>query len=217
MARFVLHTTDLSPFGQRAKLAFRCKGLMDQLELVDTFGGTDALAALAPMAQIPLLETDGMALPESQTIVDYLDILHPDPPLLPSHPKRAALNRLVTRLVDLNIGPHFLTLISAMRTPDQKDAIQSAVMAFYRGFGFVEHYFDQAELGTGDLQMADLALAPFAILAPHLADWHGVPVFPDLPKMAGYLNTVQRAPHMAETFTEIETGYKARADRLRAT
>ena len=80
---FKLHTTDLSPFGQRAKLALRVKDLLKETEIEDTFGGTDALAALTPMRQIPILEHLGLPIPESQIIAEYLEDLYPTPSLLP--------------------------------------------------------------------------------------------------------------------------------------
>ena len=92
---FKLHTTDLSPFGQRAKLALSAKGLLGETELNDTFGGTDALGELAPMRQIPILEHDGFVLPESQVIADYLDDIVPEPPLLPEAPAARARARLL--------------------------------------------------------------------------------------------------------------------------
>ncbi len=215
--RFKLHTTDLSPFGQRAKLALRAKDVLADTELVDTFGGTDALGALAPMRQIPILEHDGLVLPESQIIVDFLEDLHPTPSLLPETAEDKATARLLARITDLYIAPHFLTLIVGMRPPPRPDAMSAGFEALNKGLGFAETYL-QANSGyaVGDrLSVADLALAPFLFYVPHLAEWHKAKSFPDTPKCAAYLKMVASAPHIDKAFLEMETAYKARIDMLK--
>ena len=144
--QFKLHTTDLSPFGQRAKLALRAKGFLAETELVDTFGGTDALGALAPMRQIPILEHDGFILPESQIIVDYLEDLYPGSSLLPETAQDKANARLLARITDLYIAPHFITLIVGMRPPLRSDAMAAGFEALKKGLGFAETYLQALSL-----------------------------------------------------------------------
>lgn len=215
--RFRLHTTDLSPFGQRAKLALRAKGLLEKTKLKDTFGGTDDLGKLAPMRQIPILEHDGFVLPESQMIVDYLEDLSPQPSLLPDTPQKRTTARLLARIADLYVAPHFLTLIVGMRPPERPADMAASFDALNKGLGFVEHYLaGQSAYAVGDnLSLADLALAPFMFYVPRLAAWHGTASFPDTPKCAAYLETISRAPHIDEAFFEMESAYNARTDMLK--
>ncbi len=214
---FKLHTTDLSPFGQRAKLALRAKNLLGETELVDTFGGTDALEALAPMRQIPILEHDGFILPESQTIVDYLDDLIPAPALLPDTATGRATARLLARIADLYIAPHFLALIVGMREGLRVDQIVVVFNALNEGLGFAEHYLrpDQPYAAGNGLSVADLALAPFLFFVPHFADFYGVRAFPNTPKCAAYLRAIGKADPIDKAFAEMETAYKARKAMLK--
>lgn len=57
----------------------------DCLEEVDIFRGehrTDAYKAISPLRQIPALQLDdGRCLTESRSICQYIEALHPDPPL----------------------------------------------------------------------------------------------------------------------------------------
>ena len=216
--RFKLHTVALSPFGQRAKLALRAKGLLDQTEIHTTFGGTDALGDLAPMRQIPILEHDGLILPESQIIADYLEEIAPTPTLLPSSPKDRATARLIARLTDLYIAPHFLSLIVGMRPPERPDDMATAHESLNRGVGFIEAYLRRdAPYVTGDtLSMGDIALAPFLFYVPRLADWHGHTAFAQTPKSAAYLAAIAKDPHIAKTFAEMEKAYKARIHMLKS-
>lgn len=218
--RLKLHTTDLSPFGQRAKLGLRAKGLLGQTELIDTFGGTDALGKLAPMRQIPVLEHAGFILPESQTIVDYLDDLIAEPPLHPGLLQLRAHARLLTRITDLYIAPHFLTLIIGMRPPPRPEDMAAAFAKLEKGLGFAEQYL-QAEpsrktiyAAGNHLSVADLALAPFLFYVPRLADWHGLSAFKETPLCKTYLETIAGENHIAEAFAEMESAYKARTDSL---
>jgi len=215
--QFKLHTTDLSPFGQRAKLAIRAKGLLEQTELISTFGGTDALGALAPMRQIPILEHDGQTFPESQVIVDYLDDLIPAPSLLPANASERARARLLARIADLYIAPHFLTLIVGMRPPPRPEDMAKAIDALNKGLGFTAHYLQaDTPYAVGDnLSIADIALAPFLYFVPLLTDWHKAKAFPDTPKCAAYLGTIGRDAHIAKAFAEIESAYKTRTDSLK--
>ncbi|MEO9971784.1 MAG: glutathione S-transferase family protein [Hyphomonadaceae bacterium] len=225
---FKLHTTDLSPFGQRAKLALRAKGLLPQTELNDTFGGTDALGELAPMRQIPILEHDGFVLPESQVIVDYLEDIATDTSLLPTHPRARAIARLLVRITDLYIAPHFLTLIVGMRPPPDPIKMTEAFAALNKGLGFAEQYLQsenfsgaqrtEAEIAyaVGEtLSIADIALAPFLFYVPRLAEWHGHDAFPAARKCAAYLSAVAKTEHIHKAFIEMEIAYKVRIDMLK--
>ena len=213
---FRLHTTDLSPFGQRAKLALSAKGLLPRTQLIDTFGGTKALLALAPMQQIPILEHDGRILPESQVIVDYLEDISLDTPLAPKSPEDRAIARLFTRLTDLYIAPHFLSLIVAMRSPMEDGKLAATFESLQRGLDFIEHYLpEQAKYCiTGQLTMADLALAPFLFYVPRLSRWHGHDAFDVAPKCKAYLDKIADESIIAKAFTEMENAYIARVDSL---
>lgn len=215
---FILHTTDLSPFGQRAKLALRAKGLLGDTELNDTFGGTDPLGELAPMRQIPILEHDGFVLPESQTIVEYLDEIAPQPAFLPDDPKVRANARLLSRIADLYIAPHFLSLIVGMRPPPRPEEMNTAFEKLNRGLSFAETYLSNASTyAVGDaLSVADIALAPFMFYVPRLAEWHDNTPFPDTPKCRAYLERISKDPHIAAAFSEIDAAYTKRVAQLRA-
>lgn len=217
MKPFQLHTTDLSPFGQRAKLALAVKGLLSQTNLISTFGGTQALGAMAPMRQIPILEHAGLRLPESQIIVDYLEDIAPDPPLLPDSAPDRARARLFARITDLYIAPQILTLIIGMRPPAQPLDMARACEQLNNGLGFAEHYLDPKTpyaIG-GKLSLADLSLAPFLFFVPLLTSWHEAKAFPQSPRCAAYLKKIGENEHIAKAFAEMESAYKVRTDSFK--
>ncbi len=57
-----------------------------------------------PMMQTPALETDdGQVIPEITAICEYLEELHPNPPLIGATPGERAETRMWCRRIDLNI------------------------------------------------------------------------------------------------------------------
>ena len=214
---FKLHTTDLSPFGQRAKLALRVKGLLKETEIEDTFGGTDALAALTPMRQIPILEHLGLPIPESQIIAEYLEDLYPTPSLLPKLAKDRATARLLARITDLYIAPHFLTLIIAMRAPDERDQVLAGWQKLGQGLTYTESYLTGDGLySVGDeITIADIALAPFLFYVPRLSEFHQLPLLESEPvKCKAYLKAIAQDPHIALAFDEMGRAFDKRVNSL---
>jgi glutathione S-transferase len=84
------------------------KGLDIPREEINLMAGENrqsAYMAKNPSGQMPALETDeGMVLAEITVICEYLEELHPDPPLIGSIPMQRAETRMWTRRIDLNIA-----------------------------------------------------------------------------------------------------------------
>lgn len=59
-----------------------------------------AYLKINPKAEVPAIIHDGVALPESTVIMEYLDEVFPDPPLKPADPKLRAAMRLWTKWPD---------------------------------------------------------------------------------------------------------------------
>ena len=94
----ILYAVRLSPFAARVRLALRLKGLAYDI-LLPPGGSTRSPEYLAinPIGKLPVLVTDeGLVIPESETIIDYLDERYPAPPgmilsLRPRHgPRRGS-------------------------------------------------------------------------------------------------------------------------------
>ena len=90
------------PYCARVRIAVAEKGLEVETVEVDLSNRPSWLLELnPPKGRVPILE-DGFVLPESEVIMQYLEELHPEPPLLPEAlPKRAEARLIVYRFDEL--------------------------------------------------------------------------------------------------------------------
>ena len=93
----ILYHLWLSPFCRKVRIALMEKKLDFELRAENTWERRQEFLALNPAGEVPVLvESDGTALSGSDAICEFLDEVHPEPPLL----GRQALGRAeVRRLV----------------------------------------------------------------------------------------------------------------------
>jgi len=102
----MVHGAPLSPFVRKVRVALAEKGIDYELDPVVPFGVSDAFKKISPLGKIPVYEEDGFTVPDSSVIVDYLEHVHPEPPLYPADPKLRARTLFLeeygdTRLVEV--------------------------------------------------------------------------------------------------------------------
>lgn len=95
-----LHGFPISNFYNKVKLALLEKGV--EFEEVRSAPGRDeATFAKSPLGKIPWLELDdGRTISESTIILEYVEAVYPEPPMLPRDPYAAAEVRRLMNLVD---------------------------------------------------------------------------------------------------------------------
>lgn len=93
----VLYHHWLSPFARKVRLVLHEKRLEVEERIARDWERDDAFLALNPAGEVPvLIEPEGSPLADSGAIVEYLDEVYPDPPLLGRTPAaRAEARRLV--------------------------------------------------------------------------------------------------------------------------
>src|SRR5512139_1557588 len=81
-----LYDNPFSPFARKVRLVLAFKGL--RAESVDALALAEheALRAVNPRAEVPVLVDDGLVVTNSADIVAYLEDRYPDPPVLPRSP-----------------------------------------------------------------------------------------------------------------------------------
>lgn len=155
-----LYSHDASPFAARVRIQIRAKHLPVQIELPPAAPGSAQLRALTAMGRIPILDIDGVLIPESRVILEYLEDQFPALGLRGRSSQQAARVRLVVQLVDLYLVPALQPLRTAFRSRSGED-LGEAQRALADALGYVEHYLADSGLAVADeLTLADCVLAP---------------------------------------------------------
>ncbi len=93
----------ISNYYNKVKLALLEKGIPFQEQYVATGSKDEAVLSCSPLGKVPFIRTEQGALCESQAILDYLEVLQPEPRLLPADPWAAAKVRELATFVDLHL------------------------------------------------------------------------------------------------------------------
>ncbi len=103
-----LYTYYRSSAAYRVRIALNLKGLVYEaipVHLRTNEQNAAAYRAINPQGLIPTLTEDGRAIGQSLAIIEYLDEVHPEPPLLPQEPRARARVRQIAFAVACDIHP----------------------------------------------------------------------------------------------------------------
>lgn len=120
----------------RVRIALGLKGMnVQQVPVHLVRGGGENWAenyrARNPQAQVPTLEVDGTPLVQSVAILEYLDEVQPDPPLLPADPLARAQARGIALAIACDIHPlNNLRVLKYIQ--EELGADERAKLAWYR-------------------------------------------------------------------------------------
>ena len=103
MSTITLHGSPISNYHNKVKLALLEKGIPFDEKVIDFRNKDEALLALSPLGKIPFITTAQGSLCESQTILEYLESVHPEPALLPKDPLAAAKVRELVTFLDWHL------------------------------------------------------------------------------------------------------------------
>jgi glutathione S-transferase len=205
----------LSPFAARVRLAIHAKSLPVEIVpagmwLPSGQKSPDYLA-LNPMGKVPtLILDDGSALPESDTIVEYLADAFPQAGLRPSSPQDSARGRLLARIFEQYVmAAGWAGLFGQLFAPARDDAAVDAALAkIHEGLRHLSHFMVDAPFAVSDsITTADCALVPFLTFQNRLSRFYGRGDFTaEHPRLAAYLARVQRDPAVHKLLAEMRDG-----------
>jgi maleylacetoacetate isomerase len=155
----------------RVRIALNLKGLPYEMESAHLTrdGGrqyTAEFRALNPQMRVPVLAlSSGDVLTQSLAIIEYLDEIQPEPPLLPADALARAHARAIAQIVACDIHPLNNLMVLQYLKREMKHE-QAAVDAWYhhwviRGFDSIEAMIKPGPYACGaHVTLADICLVP---------------------------------------------------------
>ncbi|GGM18012.1 maleylacetoacetate isomerase [Pseudomonas asuensis] len=164
-----LFTYYRSTSSYRVRIALAYKGLSYEavpINLIKDGGEHRRLdyLALNPQGRIPLLRTDeGMLIPQSPAILEYLEERYPETPLLPKDVLARAQHRSVAAIIGCDIHPlHNVSVLNRLRQLNVGEKDVSAWIAHWisEGLRSVEALIGDEGFCFGTVGLADVYLLP---------------------------------------------------------
>jgi maleylacetoacetate isomerase len=163
-----LYTYFRSSAAYRVRIALNLKGVPYESAPVNLLKGEqreEVYATINPQGRLPSLDIGGMVLIQSPAILEYLNEVYPEPPLLPADPVSRAKVRAVAAIVGCDIHPlNNLGPLGYLKGTLGHD--QAAADAWYahwvrEGFDAIEALIEPGPYCFGSsVTLADLYLVP---------------------------------------------------------
>jgi glutathione S-transferase len=211
-----LYSTGLSPYAARVRLAIYAKGL--DIEIAPPAGGglkSAEYLAINPIGKVPsLVLNDGTVIPESDTILEYLEDKFPQKPLRPAVAEDAARARLLARIGDLYVMTAGGALFGQMNpaTRDQA-AVDAAFAKLDDALAYLNVFLGEGPFALGaTFSTADCALAPLLFFVGLFGRTFGKEdLLSKHPKVAAYGRHLHGDATVKKVYAEMQEGLGARA------
>jgi len=209
-----LYNMNLSNFATKSRIVIYEKGANVEIAAVPGGGSKSAeYRAINPLGKIPCLDADGMIIPESEVINEYLEEKFPSPALLPKGPEARAKVRLFTRFHDLYLDPPLRALFAHLnpKSRDEK-VVNERLMELQGRMDQIESMLAPAGnyAAGSDFTLADCALAPTTFFLVNMLPGFGAkPPLEGRPKYAAWWSKVQERPSVKKALAEMGEALKA--------
>ncbi len=152
-----LYSASRCPYAARARIVLAEKGIDHEIVEIDLSDRPGWLYEKNPAGRVPVIEEDdGVPLPESAVIMEFIEERYPEPPLLPADPAdRAAVRLLIFRDGDLT-SPYYALRREEEGARDRFDAVLGRFDALLG---------EQPYLSGTEYGLADIALVPWFLRA----------------------------------------------------
>lgn len=201
---YTLLGSPISPYVRKVKLVLLEKGIEHAVEDVTPFNAPPGWREISPLGKIPAFRHDEKIINDSSVICEYLEQLHPSPPLQPREAYPLARARWLEEYVDGGVipatgpGVFFQLVVKPLLGQQGDEAAAQKVIAEdlpryldylereLEGDYYVGHRFGIADIAVGNL-FVNLRLCG---VKPDPARWK---------KLAAFVDRV----HARESFTAV--------------
>jgi glutathione S-transferase len=208
-----LYNMNLSNFATKSRIVIYEKGA--NIEIAPPPGAgmkSPEYLAINPLGKIPCLDADGLIIPESEVINEYLEEKFPNPRLLPATPEDRARVRLFTRFHDLYLEPPLRALFGHLNPKTRDDKVVTEKLTELQGrLDQLETMLAAEGYAAGaDFTLADCALAPTIFFAVNMLPGFGAkPPLEGRPKLAAWWTKVRQRPSVKKALAEMDEALKA--------
>ncbi len=216
-----LYSFDLSPYAARVRISIYAKKLPIEIVGPPTGGiKSPEYLAMNPIGKAPLLVLDdGVSIPESETIVDYLEEAFPEPALLPHGPEARARVRLIARVAEVYVNAPVYQLLAQIDAPGGPDpaSVEAILKRLDDGIGYLEHFMGDGPYAAGDkFTLADGEVTPVGFYVNlALSEAGRLDLMARHERLAAYMTDAKRDPVLAKVLGEMAEGLKAFKDSAR--
>jgi glutathione S-transferase len=203
--RLVLHEHPFAAYCWKPLIALYELGLPFERHTVTDEASRQELAEIWPLAKIPVLrdETAGLTLPESTTIIEYLDALAPGPPrLVPADPAAALQARLWDRFHDQYIANPMQKIVGDNLRPDGRtdpEGVEEARRTLDTAYTVLEAQLAGSTWTAGpEFSLADCAAAPGLFYTHAIHRWDET----NHPNITRYYRELMQRPSVARVVDE---------------
>ncbi|NQU61816.1 MAG: glutathione S-transferase family protein [Rhodospirillales bacterium] len=159
----------MSPDCRKVRIALLEKKLDFELRAENVWERREEFLALNPAGEVPVLvESDGTALSGADAICEFLDEVHPDPPLLGRQAlQRAEVRRLIhwfdnkfnTEVTENLVGEKMMRRLLGRGAPDSA-AVRAGHANIHTHLDYIGYLTERRTwLGGGNFSLADIAAA----------------------------------------------------------
>ena len=207
-----------SPYSARVRIQIRLKNLPVEIEEPPFALRSNEFLRAFPLGKLPLLLLDDeTTIAESTVIIDYLEALFPELPLIPASPVDIAHNSMLIRYADhhlaQSLSPLFIEFMSPEKNTtaiaDKLDKLKSELNKLEVLLTALPNFRNRG------IQTGDVCLAPIIYYATELAGWFGVEqINDDLPVVSDWWRWANDQPAVHDTIGEIDRAHKSSIKRI---
>ena len=207
-----LYSADLSPYAARARISIYAKKLPVEIVSPPASGiKSDEYLRLNPMGRLPVLVLDdGVSIPESETIVEYLEDAFPDPALRPHGAEARARVRLIARVAELYVLTPLQPMFAQMNPATRDQAVVDAqFIKLNEGLAYLETFIEGPYAAGDKFTTADCEVTPVLFFVSTISAGLGRPeLLQEHAKATAYFAHAKTDPVLAKVIGEMAEGLK---------